>query len=193
MRINPLAMVALQLLHERAMHPYEIHQVIRDRYIDHVVKVRAGSLYHTVEMLHRSELIEPVETGRSGRRPERTVYAITDLGREEFHGSLRDLVRTPAPEFPAFGAAVEMLHMLDRQEVVALLTTRAIALEGQVAAYEQISAGLVKRGLPRSRIIEVEYARARDRAELDWVRQLIDDIDSGALPWPAPPAEEHSP
>ena len=58
--------------------------------------VRAGSLYHTVERLHRLALIEPVETGREGRRPERTVYAITDAGRDEFTSNLRDLLRFPA-------------------------------------------------------------------------------------------------
>ena len=183
--LTPLALVVLQLLHERAMHPYEIHQVIRDRHIDHTVKVRAGSLYHTMETLHRYELIEPVGTGRAGRRPERTIYAITDLGREEFHGGVRDLVRTPEAEFPAFAAAVEMLHMLDRNEAVELLTTRAIALEGKAASYEQITAGLIKRGLPRLLVIEVEYAHARITAELAWVRQLIEDVVSGALPWAA--------
>ena len=48
--------------------PFEILQVVGTIYIDHVVKVRAGSLYHTIERLHRLGLIEPVETGRDGRR-----------------------------------------------------------------------------------------------------------------------------
>src|SRR5690349_8858323 len=91
--LTPLGLVVLELLHQRAMHPYEIQQTIRDRFIDQVIKVRAGSLYHTVERLHRAGLIEPVETGRTGRRPERTVYAITDDGREEYRANLRELLR----------------------------------------------------------------------------------------------------
>ena len=68
--LTPLALAVLELLLERPMHPYEMHQTIRDRYTDQVVKVRAGSLYHMVERLHRTELIE---IGRASCRER--VYA----------------------------------------------------------------------------------------------------------------------
>ena len=84
--LTPLALAILRLLHERPMHPYEMHQLVRDRGTDFVIKVRAGSLYHAVERLAMLGLIAPVETGRDGRRPERTVYAITDAGTRRVHG-----------------------------------------------------------------------------------------------------------
>jgi DNA-binding PadR family transcriptional regulator len=189
MQTNPhrtqttLALAVLELLLERPMHPYEMHQTIRDRYTDRVVKVRAGSLYHTVERLHRADLVEPVETARAGRRPERTVYAITETGRDEFRRNLRDLVRHPAEEYPVFGAAVQMLHKLDRDEAVELLDRRALVREAQLASVDLVLAGLAKQGLPRLSLIEVEYAQAITRAELAWIRELADDIRSGTLPW----------
>jgi DNA-binding PadR family transcriptional regulator len=186
--LTTLALAVLELLHERPMHPYELQQTIRDRYTDQVIKVRAGSLYHTVERLHRTELIEPVGTGRAGRRPERTVYAITEPGRDEFRQNLRELIRLPVDEYPAFGAAVQMLHKLDRDEVVRLLDQRVLIRESELAAGDQILAGLAKRGLARAKIIEIEYAQAMVRAELAWVRQLADDIRDGSLPWPVPSA-----
>jgi DNA-binding PadR family transcriptional regulator len=181
--LTPLALVVLRLLHERAMHPYEMQQLIRDRAIDQVVKVRAGSLYHSVERLHRLGLIEQVETGREGRRPERTVYSITDVGRDEYTTNLRELVRQPHEEYPVFAAAIEMLYTLDRDDAVHLLEQRSTALEASVAAYEQVAASLAKRGVPRLATIEVEFCQALCRAELAWVRQLIEDIRSTALPW----------
>src|SRR5258707_9333555 len=114
--LSTLALAVLRLLRERPMHPYEVHQLIRDRSIDYVIKVRAGSLYHAVERLHRLGLVAPVETGREGRRPERTVYAITDAGRDEYLANLRDLVRYPQDEYPGFAAAIQMLRTLDRDE-----------------------------------------------------------------------------
>src|SRR3954454_13480761 len=76
--LTPLALAVLSLLNTEPMHPYEMRQRIRDYGIDHAVKVAPGSLYHTVERLAGQGLIEPVETTREGRRPERTVYAITE-------------------------------------------------------------------------------------------------------------------
>jgi DNA-binding PadR family transcriptional regulator len=188
--LTPLALAVLDLLHERDMHPYEMQQLIRERCTDHVIKVRAGSLYHAVERLHRSGLIRPVETGRSGRRPERTVYAITGAGRDEFAVNLHDLVRYPEDEYPVFGAAIVMLRALRPQRAAALLESRIVAIEAALAAGDQLLASLTKNGLARIHIIEIEYAQALRRAELSWVRDLIQDIRSGDLTWADPHIEE---
>ena len=181
--LTPLALAILRLLHERPMHPYEMHQLVRDRGTDFVIKVRAGSLYHAVERLATLSLIAPVETGREGRRPERTVYAITDAGRDEFMDNLRDLVRSPAEEFPVFAAALEMLATIEPAAARRLLMQRTFTLEAQVAGAEQVVGALAKSGLDRIDIVETEYAQHMLRAELTWVRNLIDDIDAGAIAW----------
>jgi DNA-binding PadR family transcriptional regulator len=181
--LTPLALAVLRLLHERAMHPYEMQQLVGDRGTDFVIKVRAGSLYHTVERLHRLGLIEPVETGREGRRPERTVYAITDAGRDEFMTNLGDLLRFPADEFPVFPAALEMLGAVDPSAARRHLEQRTLSLEAELAGSEQITSTLTKRGLGRINLIETEYVQHMLRAELHWVRDVIADIDSGDLAW----------
>jgi DNA-binding PadR family transcriptional regulator len=181
--LTPLSLVILKLLTERAMHPYEMQQLVRDRHTDQVVKVRAGSLYHTVQRLARAGLIEAVETGREGRRPERTVYRITDAGRDQFDTNLRELVRFPETEYPVFGVAVEMLGKLAPADAIDLLQRRALALEARLAGGEQTLAALAKRGLPRIYTLDTEYLVAMCRAELAWVRQLVDEIGTGDLPW----------
>lgn len=188
--LPPLALEILRLLRLRPMHPYEMQQLIRDRGIDHVVKVRAGSLYHSVERLHRLGLLEPVETARSGRRPERTVYAITEVGRDTFRADLRELVRHPQPDYPVFAAGLEMLGSLDRDDAVHLLQQRLTSLEALVAGRQQVAASLAKRGLPPLAIIEVTFCEAMHRAELAWVGNLIDDIRSGDVPWAGDPEEQ---
>lgn len=195
--LTPLAMVILDLLSERPMHPYEMQQVFRERHTDQVVKVPAGSLYHTVERLSRTGLIDAVETGREGRRPERTVYKITESGLDQFQANLREVVQTPETEYPVFGMALAMLDALSPQEASHLVKRRGIQLEARLASFEQVIATLAKEGLPRVHTIEIEYLVAQCRAELAWTRQIVDDIKSGALVWgekispadvPGPPA-----
>jgi DNA-binding PadR family transcriptional regulator len=181
--LTPLALAVLNLLQEHPAHPYELQQTIANRRMDTFIKVRAGSLYHTVERLHRLGLVRPVETNRTGRRPERTVYALTDDGRDQFRDELRATLRIPGPEYPVFGSAVEMLRALDPMEVVDLLEHRAIAVEAAIAAFDQATAGLTKRGHPRIDLVEVEYATTMLRAELGWVLTLVDEIRSGVLHW----------
>jgi len=189
---TPLALAILQLLHERDLHPYEMQQLIRDRYTDHVIKVRPGSLYHTVERLHRTGLIEPVETARAGRRPARTLSASTDTGRDDFADNLRDLVRYPEDEHPPFAATVVMLSTLGADVVAELLDQRTVSIEAAVAANDQVLASLTKQGVPRAHTMVIEYTQAVRRAELAWVRELIDDIRSGALAWTGQAGKEQA-
>src|SRR5207302_3758862 len=77
---NPLALAVMALLHERPMHPYEIACTMRRRHLEESIKLNYGALYHMVDTLQHAGLIASVETERAGRRPERTVYALTAAG-----------------------------------------------------------------------------------------------------------------
>src|SRR5580698_9534278 len=103
---NPLALAVLALLFERPMHPYEIASLMRHRAIHDAIKLNYGSLYTVVDLLLRHGLIEPQSTAREGRRPERTVYRLTEPGRRRFDGWLRELLRTPAKEYTQFAAGL---------------------------------------------------------------------------------------
>lgn len=181
--LTPLGLAVLRLLADGQMHPYEMQQRIRQYAIDKVVKVTHGSLYHTVERLAVQGLIEPVETSREGRRPERTVYALTERGRDEAFSRLRDYITRPEQEYPPFGMALSFMAMLPPEEAALLLDIRGVALEGALAAHDAILDGLAKHGLERVHIVEVEFLNARLRAELEFVRRLSEDIKAGRMGW----------
>src|SRR5690606_34329055 len=106
------------------------------------------SLYHAVERLARDGLIVPVETSREGRRPERTVYEITDDGREELASRLRALLERPDPDRRTLLAAVSLIGCLPVPEALRALRTRVAALEGLIAGGEAQVRALVGSGLP---------------------------------------------
>ena len=80
LRRRPLArtlwsLAVLGLLREHPMHPYEIQRQLHLRHTDELLGLKRGSLYHAIRDLERAGLIEPIETSREGRWPERTVAA----------------------------------------------------------------------------------------------------------------------
>src|ERR1700730_10311887 len=101
-----LALTVLNLLSERPMHPYEMQRTVRQRNIDEVIGIRPGTLYHAVERLVDLGLVEPRDTLRDGRRPERTVYRLTENGRSRSLACLRGLIARPEKESPLFLAGV---------------------------------------------------------------------------------------
>jgi DNA-binding PadR family transcriptional regulator len=181
---TPLALAVLSLLNERSMHPYEMQQHMKERGHDFVIKLKGSSLYSTIERLMASGLIRTVETTREGRRPERTVYALTPQGRDDLMLWIRELVARPVHEYPWFGAVLAFIGFLLPEDVITLLNFRAAALEGEIAAEERMLDAMSHQGIPRLFGIEAEYGMAMRRAEVAWVRKTIEEIRAGTLTWP---------
>ncbi|NEA24967.1 PadR family transcriptional regulator [Actinomadura bangladeshensis] len=181
--LTPLALTVLRMLCDRPMHPYEMQQRIRDHAYDQAVKITHGSLYHSVERLAASGLIEPLETSREGRRPERTIYAVTAAGRDAAQMRLAELLRHPAEEFPLFGTGLAFVNLLSEDEVARLLRGRTVALEAALAGHRTAHDSLRKQGLDRYKLLDQEWLIARLRGELEYVREVVDDLESGRLTW----------
>ena len=172
----------MNLLVERPMHPYEMKLKMKERGHDQVIRLKGGSIYDTVERLEEGGFIKAQAPSREGRRPERTVYAITETGRDEISDWLRELLAQPVNEYPQFAAALAFFASLDKEEVVRVLQARTAMLESQIAGTEKGLENWTKTmGIPRLFLVEVEYGLVMNRAELDWVRSLIADIKDGNL------------
>lgn len=178
---NPLALAVLSCLSERPMHPYEISTTLRSRGKEHSIKLNYGSLYAVVESLQKHGLIRSRETIRDGRRPERTVYEITDAGREEFEDWLAELLSTPVREFASLEAGLSLMPGLGPDEVARLLEDRAIRLRAEIRALDAAHAVARDLGLPDMFLVESLFRHHMLTAELTFVSALSGDIRSGAF------------
>jgi len=178
---NPLALAVLALLFERSMHPYEMVSTMRERGKHESVRLRYSSLYSVVEVLEREGLVVPLETRREGRRPERTVYGLTEAGRAEFLGWLRELLSEPVKEYTQFAAALSFIAALPPVEAATLLKERAQLLEEEVGKMRSETNSVTGQGVARLFLIEYEHELALREAELEWVRGLVHEIETGTL------------
>lgn len=181
--VTLLGLTVLRLLDAQPQHPYELRQQMREQGIDQLVKVTHGALYYTVETLTKNGLIQPTETGRQGNRPERTVYAITEAGRDRARDRLRALLSTTAAEYPSYCAALAFLALIPMGEALKHLELRSVMLEGELSASQTQYEALRKRGTPPIAIVEMLYIQAHLRADLDLTRAICSDIRSERLVW----------
>jgi DNA-binding PadR family transcriptional regulator len=175
---NPLALAVLTLLDERPMHPYQMSNTLRERSKEESIKLNYGSLYGVVESLQRRSLIEAQETIREGRRPERTVYAITDAGREAMTEWLGELLDTPAKEYPKFEAALSLMPALRPEEALERLQLRLQRLQVKRTAAEAVLSQAAAVGFPRLFAIEHEFEIALLRTEIAFVAELVGQLKS---------------
>ena len=178
---NLLALVILATLAERPSHPYELASLLRARGKDQDMKIKWGTLYTVVQNLEKHGFIDATESVRQGRRPERTVYAVTEAGRAELMDWLRELISEPEREHTRFQAALSVLGILGPDVVIALLGQRLTALDAQIAAHR---AALAEYGreIPRIFLIESEYELALRTAEAGWLRGLLKELTDETLP-----------
>jgi len=186
-RRSVLAVAVLSMLVEAPMHAYRMQQLIKERRKDDVVNVtQRNSVYQTIERLLREGLVEVAGTDRDAGRPERTTYRVTEAGRRQLAGWMREMLAIPAAEFPEFPAALSFLPVLPADDVARLLRERITRLEGRASALDaELAWG--SEHLPRVFVVESEFARRVLAAELDYLRSLAADVEAGSVAWPDPP------
>ncbi len=178
---NPLALAVLGLLCERPMHPYEMSTTLRERSKESSIKLNYGSLYSVVESMLKHGLIDVHETIREGRRPERTVYEITDDGRAEFVEWLSELVEQPVKEYTQFEAALSLLAGLPPDEALRLLKLRLNRLRIAAISDAAVADEFRRVGFPRLFTIEGEYVQALRKAEIAFIEALVREIADGSF------------
>jgi DNA-binding PadR family transcriptional regulator len=190
---NLWALTVLCLLCEGPLHPYQMQQLVKQRRKDRLLDLHRGSLYNTIGQLQRAGLIEAAGTSRQGRRPERTVYQLTDEGETRVTGWLREILAVPAAEPSSFLAAVAFLGRLTPQDTQQALEAREAALAAELASEDQaLQEQAVARhpvlsaldpATVRLLLLDADYVRTMRQAELDWVRSLLTELRSGSLAW----------
>ncbi|HKM68536.1 MAG TPA: hypothetical protein VJX94_00375, partial [Stellaceae bacterium] len=142
-----------------------------------------------IELLVKRGFITAKGTSREGKRPERTVFALTPSGYDELHAWMQDLLRDPVNDYPHFAAGLSLLPVLPPEEAVALLRDRAIRLSAEATRIEthlaelaqqevpvpaeELPPQLVGKKFPPIFVVETEYALALVKAELAFVNDLV--------------------
>ena len=161
--LTPLGITVLGLLSERSMHPYEMYQLASVRRGDQLVKIKPGSLYHTVSRLEKQELLASIGTDREGNRPERTTYEITARGREALEHQLREMLAVPVREYPRLPLALAEMHNLSASTACQMLRIRLAHLDKTIAKFEVDYEAVKAAEKPRIFTVGADYAPRTDR------------------------------
>jgi DNA-binding PadR family transcriptional regulator len=181
-RSSPLALAVLSLLHAAPLHPYGMQRLLKLWGKDHVINVgQRANLYKTIKRLDQAGLIAVRQTERDQQYPERTVYELTEAGRQVATEWLTEMLASPRNEYPQFPAALSFIMLLSPAEAAIVLEHRATALRGELAGIE---AGLADNAtLPRVVLMDDEYRRAMVSAELTWIDTVAADLRGGVWGW----------
>ncbi len=119
----------LAILAARPMHGYEVRQTLEKRQMHRWVNIQYGSIYRGLQQLSREGLLAETGEERAGKRPTRTIYHITDAGREALKDLLRQAWQEPEISAHAVDLALSVQLQMPKEEVLALMKARLKLLD----------------------------------------------------------------
>jgi DNA-binding PadR family transcriptional regulator len=164
---NPSRLLVLWLLSKGPRHGYEIKKTLDDPGLRFWFPIEFGSIYSVLRFLKTKAYAKRVAVERAGRRPERTRYAITPLGRRYFADLLREAWRWPVRMTQPVDVALAALTNLALDDVRTLAAERRAALLDRLQYLDRSD-----QSAPSPEL--VERARAFTAAELRWLDGYID-------------------
>jgi DNA-binding PadR family transcriptional regulator len=173
-------LVILGFLRRRPLYGYEIKHII-ELVMGDWTNIAFGSIYFALRKLAEEGFIEKVGTEQEGSRPSRTVYQITDTGREEFLRLLREVWREVEPQYFTFDIGLSFIEALPIKEVEGHLRKRVKHLEHIVQYLDAHEAEqLADEHVPHCLTAAVfDHHRVHINAELAWTRDLLEKVEQG--------------
>jgi len=179
---SALGLIILWQLVAGPNHAYGLQKLFTSQGKDRVVNLRSrANLQQAIKRLQRLGLVEVHATVRGEGYPDRIVYAITDAGRETARVWLREMLAESGGEYPEFIAAISILFVLEPDDARAQLEHRAGQLAAELADTDAQLQG--NPDLPRLFLLEEEYRKAVLTAQLSWLHDVIDELQTGRLTW----------
>jgi DNA-binding PadR family transcriptional regulator len=179
-----VAVMALALLHEEPMHPYEIFRTLEQRCETRLARINAGAIYHAVDKLVAEGLAEPTGTEREGKRPERTTYRATEAGTVALLPRLTSLLADDHPAYPPFAVGLaEAPHLPRAQALDALAARRDRLAAAQAWSRSTLTKLREQRNLPLRFVLDVDHESAMLAAEVAWLDDIINRLETDPEPW----------
>jgi DNA-binding PadR family transcriptional regulator len=143
-------------------HGHQIRRLADQTDVGEWGGVSVGALYRELRSMESEGLVETLRTEQVGRRPARTVYAITEEGRLELHNLRAHALAETDPGPNALGVAlIFALDDIDREELRDALRARRdrLVISGRELTAER------ERGVAKGYLSPVEAVSMR-RGEL---------------------------
>src|SRR5690606_30938851 len=186
---SAIRVLLLGSLLDGPLHGYEVRRRLELWGADGCANVAYGSIYHGLAKMADEGLLEVVDEGtgdaarpRRRGRGGRTVYAVTEAGRAEFHRQALWYWRNIMPINDPFQVALIFMDRLDREELLLAMRARAdllrLTLRTMDHAWEHKRAG----GAAPHIAENMKLAAEQLKVQLDWIEGALPRVERGELP-----------
>jgi DNA-binding PadR family transcriptional regulator len=173
-------LLILGVLHRGDFHPYEIKRRLKRAMVECYIDVDVGTLYYAVRQLEKEGLIQAIAQERVARGGMRTIYRITEQGRDEFRQGLHRQFETEGMVSHTLYGALLFLHLADPAVVAEALRRRITRLDELIVKLDPIRDELAPVLSTGGEHLLRHLDRQR-RLDRDWLKDLLADVEAGRV------------
>jgi DNA-binding PadR family transcriptional regulator len=164
-------LLVLGLLLDRPMHGYEISQYVKSEGVTNWFNISTAAIYYSLNKLHRQEFIS--ETRSRGGGTDRSVYHLTQKGREAFFSSMEKTLASEEPVYFEYDLGIFLLNKLPQRRAVVLLEKRLDFLHRRKAELDRILQQERLSGNQPLRVAILEHSATCTHLEAEWLSTII--------------------
>ncbi len=163
------------------MHGHQIRREAQTNRTELWTDIKVGSLYAALGRMADEGIIEAVRTERAGNMPARTVYAITETGRQELAVLRGDVLREVRLRPDPVDLGLQYSADLGVDALVTAFTNRRAALVAELDAWRLLYAEAAPhmRGTEPLTFI---HTTMRIEAEIAWHDRVIAELPAALAP-----------
>jgi DNA-binding PadR family transcriptional regulator len=164
-------LLVLGLLLDRPMHGYEINQYVQAEGVTTWFNISTAAIYYSLSKLRQQNLISETRSWSGGA--EKSVYHVTEQGRERFFIGMEDTLASEEPIHFEYDLGIFLLNKLPQNRALELLEKRLDFLRRwnetltQTVEQERMAGGAPLRGAI------LEHAVACAQTEIEWLTSII--------------------
>jgi DNA-binding PadR family transcriptional regulator len=170
----------LGVLHRGNFHPYEIKRRLSQAMIECFTDVDVGTLYYAVRQLAEDGLLTAVAHQRVARGGMRTVYRITQRGRERFRELLHAQFAAEGDVRATLYGPMLFLHLAAPNLVAEALRTQIDRKNERLAKIRKLRRQWAAM-LPTGSRLLMQHMAEQCRLDLRWLRAVLADVAAGRI------------
>lgn len=176
-KMATIDLIVLGMLKKEPMSAYDIQKLVEYRNISKWVKISTPSIYKKTIQLEKKGLIQGT-TVKAGNMHEKTIYSLTDEGKQEFENLMMEISAKPIHIFLDFNAVVVNLDSLPlekQKRCISLIEENIKELKGyleQNLREKENAAEIPETGMA---VLRQQYVLA------ETIEKWIDSVKNGFL------------
>lgn len=172
-----LQIFILGILSEGHHHPYDLKKIFKKNKMDEVSEINDGKLYYNFESLLKKGCIEKIKVIREENRPERTIYGITDEGKEVLKEKIYDSFVNFKDIRSVYSSVIFIKHT-DLEKTTYLLEELIVKMKRKIAHYDEIWSEMQEKTPPSVHLI-TDYTHNQMRIDLKWLEKVKKFVQDG--------------